>query len=211
MLPPPSSATSVRNWQRVFFSGKRRGITKDGFSYRPAASIPPRSRLARRLRARGRARIEPYGGQRQILCLDPVGSGVADLSGRSRPVAARNGASIRRNACSARRIFQRRLKIPSRPGARLSPKPRSQRCGSLRTCSGLEGRPQDRSKICPPKRGPDLASMFGISTPKQALNALSARVLQLRAARTKALSAPFDNPSLSWNMTGARSLDYARG
>ena len=92
------------NWLRVFIS-KRREIPNDGFSYRPAASIPPRPRLARRLRAGGRSRFEPHGGQRQILRFFPRDSAMGGHSGGARPVAARNGAPIRRNAVRRRESF----------------------------------------------------------------------------------------------------------
>ena len=85
------------NCRRVFIS-KRREIANDGSSYRPAASIPPSSRLARCLRAGGRARSEPHGGQRQILRVFPCDTAMDGPAGGARPVAARNGAPICRNA-----------------------------------------------------------------------------------------------------------------
>ena len=127
------------------------GIAKDGFSYRPAASIPPRPRLARSLRAGGRARFEPHAGQRQILHLLPRDSAVGGHSGRARPAAARNGAPIRRNAVRRRGPFSGSRKRPAPAAAPSSQKPRPQRCGSCERCSGLEVRRPNRSKICPPK------------------------------------------------------------
>ena len=74
------------------------GIPNYGFSCRPTASILTRARLARCLRASGRARSEPHGGQRQILRVLPYDTAMDSPAGGARPAAARNGAPICRNA-----------------------------------------------------------------------------------------------------------------
>jgi len=110
--------------------------------------------------------------------------------------------------CSAQIIFQRRLNTPSRPGALLSQKPRLPRCGNCERRSDLEVRPPSRWKICPPK----FVRVFLRCLEPGPTEALGrGRRGSSASLRTKAVWAPFDNPSLSWNMTGARSLDYARG
>src|ERR1700683_2013944 len=82
---------------RVFIS-KRLEIPNYGFSYRPASSILTRVRLARCLRAGGRARAEPDGGQRQISRVLPCDTAMDSPARGALPVAARNGAPICRNA-----------------------------------------------------------------------------------------------------------------
>ena len=95
----PAVRVGDRRLQLVdVFIGRQQGNMQDGFASRPPASIPPRYRLARGLRASGRALTEPYADQRQILRFRTRASAVGDHSGRSRPAPARNGASIRRNA-----------------------------------------------------------------------------------------------------------------
>ncbi len=141
--------------------------------------------------------------QRFCAC-DPA---VADR-GRTRPVAARNGAPICRNAVRRRESFSGSRKFRPDPESRSSRKPRSPHCGSCERCSGLEVRRPSRWKICPPKsarvflRCLDTAPTEGLRPRRRG---------SPTSLRTNAVFAPFDNPSLSWNMTSARSLDYARG
>ena len=91
--------------------------------------------------------------------------------------------------CLARRIFQRRLKSPSRHWAPSSPTPRSQRCGSCGPDSGLAGRPRNRSRKCPPKCGPVFFRCLK-------------RRMGWAPQRPGAFGAPFDNPARSWDING---------
>jgi hypothetical protein len=69
----------------------------------------------------------------------------------------------------------------------------------LRMLFGLRGSPPKLLQDLPPEVQAGISSMFG------------SRADGSSSLRRKAARAPFDNPSLSWNMTGARSLDCARG
>ncbi len=97
---------------------------------------------------------------------------------------------------------------PVLTGRPLSQKRRLPSCGSCERCSGLEVRPPSRSKICQPKSGRVFLRCLGAAQ-MQALG----RGRRGSPARqcAQAFSALFDNPSRSWNMASARSLDYARG
>jgi hypothetical protein len=99
--------------------------------------------------------------------------------------------------CSGRILVQWRRKTASQPGAPSSQKPRLPRCGSCERCSGLEGRPQSRSKTCPPKSGPVFFRCWG-PAPTQALSH-GRRGYPASLAR-KTVCAPFDNPSRSWDI-----------
>jgi hypothetical protein len=99
--------------------------------------------------------------------------------------------------CSAQRIFQPKLKTPSRGGAPSSQKPTSQRCGSCERCSGLEVRRPDRSKICRPKSGP---IFFRCCEPARARALSHGRRGYPASPLRKAVCAQFDNPSRSWDI-----------
>jgi hypothetical protein len=176
---------------------ERLRITKDGSSYRPTASIPPRPRFAGGLRACSRARFNPYGGQRKILRFLRRNRRMVDR-GRACPVAARNGAPVCRNAVRRRESFS--------GGGNLPRGPQPGR-GGCQDHSVVGAANVVRASRFAPKTAPrstaevqtGISSMFGSG------------VDGTSSLRRKAARAPFDNPSLSWNMIGARSLDCARG
>ena len=130
-------------------------------------------------------------------------------SGRSRPACSTKWSVDSPKRCLARIAVQRRRKTQSCSGAPSSQKPRLQRCGNSGLGLGLEVRPPNHSKICPLKSGPVFCQCSG-AAPTQALG--HGRRGSPASLRAKAVSAPFDNPSRSWDIKPqARSLDCARG
>lgn len=204
--PSSASALAECNRRRVFIS-KRPWIANDGFSCCPSASIPAGLGLAGGLRARCRARFEPHAGQRQILRFFPHGSAVGGYSGCTRPVAAGNGAPIRRSAVRRETLSaEAESSIATRRPVLAETKITA--LWELRTSFGPRGSPPNRSQSCPPKFGPIFFDVW--SLPRRRVRAVGGADLRLHSV-AQARRAPFDNPSRSWNMTSARSLDYARG
>jgi hypothetical protein len=78
----------------------------------------------------------------------------------------------------------------------------------LRTLFGPRGSPPKPLEDSPPKSGLDFLRCLDPG-PKQVLRRW--RWGSLASPPAQAVCPPFDNPFRSWNMTGARSLDYARG
>lgn len=78
----------------------------------------------------------------------------------------------------------------------------------LRTLFGPRGSPPKPLEDLPAEVRAGLFSMFGPG-PDASSEACATRFRGFAAQ--KAACALFDNPSRSWNMTSARSLDYARG
>ena len=128
-------------------------------------------------------------------------------SGGARPVAARNGAPIRRNAVRRRNssaeveesVVTRRPVIAEAKITAL---------WELRTSFGPRG--------SPPKLLEDLpaevraGSFFDVWSRARRALGRGPRGSPARL-RTKAVCAPFDNPSRSWNINRARSLDSTEG
>jgi hypothetical protein len=119
------------------------------------------------------------------------------LLGMRSPCCSRKWSGDSPKRCSAQRLFQRRLRAPSRPGGLSWRKPKLQRCGSSERRSGLEVRPPNRSQSCPPKSGPTFFDVWNL--PQRRVRAVGGADLRLRSV-AQARRAPFDNPSRSWDI-----------
>ena len=171
----------MQRWTRVFIS-RAPGITRDGFAYRPAASIPPRPRLGSPFaRRRSCARRALWRSAPDFAVLPARLRHGRPLRTRS-PCCSTKWSVDLPKRCLARRVFQRRLKTPSRPGTRSSQKPRSQRCGSCGRWFGPRGSPPKPFEELPAEVRAGLFSMFGAS-PAQALT-MGGAVSRLRGARS---------------------------
>ena len=121
-------------------------------------------------------------------------SAMGDAPRKRSPAAARNGASIRRNAVWPEGLSaEAEDAVPTRSPVVAEAK--ITHCGSCEPGSDLEVRRPNRSKSCPLKCGPRLLDVG----PLLALALDRARGFRGFASR-KARCAPFDNPLRSWNM-----------